>query len=193
LNYSEKDLRLELSKEAVRIGALGLCAGREGNISARLGRVMLVKATGQFLSDATPSDFVKVTLARKADSWKREPSIEVNMHRLLYLARPEIGAVVHTHPPYVTAFCAAGLTLEPATTEAEFYFPKGIPLLPREEPGSLELAEAVSARMKEGTDALLLEKHGLVTLGATLHDAVQLSIAAERTAQVAVLSRLLRG
>jgi L-fuculose-phosphate aldolase len=189
---SERKLRLELSKEARRIGVLGLCQGREGNISARMGDVMLVKATGQFLSDATPMDFVKVKLASRGGEWEREPSIEVNMHRLLYVRRPDVNAVVHTHPPFVTSFCVAGLRLDPVTTEAAFYFPKGIDLLPREEPGSLRLAEAVSRRMKGGADSLLLERHGLVTLGRTLHDAIQLSIAAERTAQVAALSRLLK-
>jgi L-fuculose-phosphate aldolase len=191
LTAVERKLRLELSREARRIGQLGLCQGREGNISARMGEVMLVKATGQFLSDATPKDFVKVKLENRRADWKREPSIEVNMHRLLYLRRPEVNAVVHTHPPFVTSFCVAGLRLDPVTTEAAFYFPKGIDLLPKEEPGSLRLAEAVSDKMGEA-DSLLLERHGLVTLGHNLHDAIQLSIAAERTAQVAVLSRLLR-
>jgi L-fuculose-phosphate aldolase len=188
----EKKLRLELSKEARRIGDLGLCEGREGNISARMVEVMLVKATGQFLSDATPKDFVKVKLASRGADWKREPSIEVNMHRLLYVRRPDVNAVVHTHPPFVTSFCVAGLRLEPVTTEAAFYFPKGIDLLTKEEPGSLRLAEAVSERMEKGVDSLLLESHGLVTLGPSLHDAIQLNIAAERTAQVAILSRLLK-
>lgn len=187
----EKKLRLELSKEARRIGDLGLCEGREGNISARMGGVMLVKATGQFLSDATPKDFVKVRLASRDADWTREPSIEVNMHRLVYTRRLDVNAVVHTHPPFVTSFCVAGLRLDPVTTEALFYFPKGIDLLPKEEPGSLKLAEAVSEKM-EGVDSLLLERHGLVTLGSSLHDAIQLSIAAERTAQVAILSRLLK-
>jgi len=188
----EKRLRLELSREANRIGDLGLCEGREGNISVRLGGSMLVKATGQFLSDATPKDFVKVALSRPTSGWKREPSIEVNMHRLLYVKRPDVNAVVHTHPPYVTSFCVAGMRLDPVTTEASFYFPKGIDLLPEEPPGSLRLADAVSEKMKEGESSLLLERHGLVTLGPSLHDAVQLSITAERTAQVAVLSKLLR-
>lgn len=188
----EQKLRLELAKEARRIGELGLCEGREGNISARLGDSMLVKATGQFLSDATPKDFVKVRLANRDADWRREPSIEVNMHRLLYVKRPDVEAVVHTHPPFVTSFCVAGLRLEPVTTEAAFYFPKGIDLLPKEEPGSLRLAEAVSENMEKGVDSLLLESHGLVTLGPSLHDAIQLSIVAERTAQVAILSRLLK-
>ncbi|HVP24157.1 MAG TPA: class II aldolase/adducin family protein [Conexivisphaerales archaeon] len=188
----ERRLRLELSREGRRIGDLGLCEGREGNISARMGRVMLVKATGQFLSDATPRDFVKVELEQPASGWRREPSIEVNMHRLLYVKRGDVNAVVHTHPPYVTAFCVAGLRLDPVTTEASFYFPKGVDLLPEEEPGSMRLADAVSEKLKGGGNSLLLERHGLVTLGATLHDAMQLSIAAERTAQVAVLSRLLK-
>jgi L-fuculose-phosphate aldolase len=191
LSTVERKLRLELSREARRIGELGLCQGREGNISARMGAVMLVKATGQFLSDATPKDFVKVKLESRDPDWEREPSIEVNMHRLLYLRRPEVNAVVHTHPPFVTSFCVAGLRLDPVTTEAAFYFPRGIDLLPKEEPGSLRLAEAVSTKMKD-IDSLLLERHGLVTLGKSLHDAIQLSIAAERTAQVAVLSRLLK-
>jgi len=189
----ERRLRVELAREANRIGALGLCEGREGNISMRMGGLMLVKATGQFLSDATPKDFVKVDLQRPPKGWKREPSIEVNMHRLLYLKRPDVNAVVHTHPPYVTSFCVAGLRLQPVTTEASFYFPKGIDLLPEEEPGSLRLADAVSEKLKDGGDSLLLERHGLVTLGRSLHDAMQLSISAERTAQVALLSRLLKG
>jgi ribulose-5-phosphate 4-epimerase/fuculose-1-phosphate aldolase len=188
----ESRLRLELSREGKRIGDLGLCEGREGNISARLGDAMLIKATGQFLSDARPKDFVKVQLSRPASGWKREPSIEVNMHRLLYLRRPDVNAVVHTHPPYMTSFCVVGLRLDPVTTEASFYFPRGIDLLPEEEPGSLRLADAVSEKMKGGSNALLLERHGLVTLGSSLHDAMQLSITAERTAQVALLSRLLR-
>ena len=114
------------------------------------------------------------------------------MHRLAYLARPELGALVHTHPPYCTALCAAGFQFETVTTESAYYFPKGIPLLPLKEPGSIQLAEEVRDSLMIGYDALLLSKHGLVTVGKDLHKAVELSIAAERTAQTYILSHVLR-
>jgi len=184
-------LRKDLANEAHRLALLELVAGREGNISARFGNAMLVKATGQFLSDAKAADFIRVDLAGKESFWRRRPSIEVNMHRLIYLKRKDVNAVVHTHPPYVTAFCVAGKPIDPVTTEAQFYFPQGIPIIGRETPGTLRLAEAVSDRMKDGLKALLLSQHGLVTVGKDLREAVELNIAAERTAQSAALSRLL--
>jgi L-fuculose-phosphate aldolase len=193
MSPTDRSLRRQLASEGRRVAALGLVAGREGNVSCRYGNYMLIKVTGQFLSDARQVDFVKVAMTDEEEFWRQQPSIEVNMHRLLYLKRPDVGGVVHTHPPFVTAFCVASEVLEPVTTEARFYFPKGIPLLPLKAPGSMDLAVQVAEMASLGFDALMLEGHGLVTMGPDLRRAVELNIAAERTAQAALLSRVLKG
>ncbi len=171
---------------------LGYIAGREGNISLRRGELVYIKASGVYLAEATEKDFVKVGLDGKVYGKKR-PSIELPMHLTIYKSRNDVSAIIHSHPPYVTALSLLEEDFEPKTEEAKLYLKKGVGFVGSLEPGSMDLAKAVEWQIKKGHDVVVLKGHGLLAVGSTLREAFERTIATERCATALFLTGLAKG
>ena len=155
-----------------QLAAQGLIAGRDGNLSVRLGAGrVLVTPSGFIKSLVTPADMVEVDLDGKPlRRTSRKPTSELELHLRILRHRPDVHAVVHAHPPAATGFAVAGQTI-PGNLLPELIFVVGpVPLVPFGMPGTPELGDRVVPYLK-GHDALLLASHGAVTLGATLDEA----------------------
>ena len=155
-----------------QLAAQGLIAGRDGNLSVRLGpERVLVTPSGHIKSLVTPGDMVEVDLSGKPRRRSsRKPTSELELHLRILRHRPDVRAVVHAHPPAATGFAVAGETI-PGNLLPELIFVVGrVPLVPYGTPGTPELGERVAPYL-EGHDALLLANHGAVTMGCTLDEA----------------------
>ena len=100
-----------------------------GHVSARVpGRdAILVKRKGLALEEVRPEDVVMVDLdARPIEDGEADLHLETALHTEVYRARPDVGAVVHGHPPYATALAATGARLEMLTHDAVL-FADGLP------------------------------------------------------------------
>jgi L-fuculose-phosphate aldolase len=168
-------MRRDVSREIVhccrRLAEAGLIAGQDGNVSVRVGEDRaLVTPAGLIKGDLTPDDVVEVDLSGKRVRGQRRPSSEIDMHLRILRARPDVGAVVHAHPPVATGFSVAGESFN-ACVLPELIFQVGwVPLVPYGTPGTAELGEQLEPFIKD-YDALLLANHGAVTMGSTLMDA----------------------
>jgi L-fuculose-phosphate aldolase len=144
------------------MAAAGLVRGTEGNASARAGELVAISPTSLPYDSLRSEDVCLVT----ADGELLEgpqPSIELPMHLAVLAARPDVGAVVHTHSPRATAR----------------------PPVPVAEPvpsGTRELGAAVLAAAGNG-HAVVIEGHGPVCFGADLADALERALEVERVAQ----------
>jgi len=153
------------------LAAAGLLAGRDGNVSVRLGpdRV-LVTPSGLIKALLTPGDMVEVDLAGRKRRGRRNPTSELDLHLRILTHRPDVGAVVHAHPPAATGFAVAGEEI-PANLLPELIFLVGrVPIVPYGTPGTPELGDRVEPYLAEH-DGLLLANHGAVTMGTTLDQA----------------------
>src|SRR5260221_7878836 len=156
---------------AQRAYARPLVGGTGGNFSARLanGR-MAVTATGVSLGDTTLDNLIFVDL--ETYQWQprgeHKPSKEDLYHADILRLRPEIGAVLHVHPPYATAFAVKQRDI-PMLTDAAFKQPP-MPRVPFAPSGSEALRQNVAHAIQQhpGCKVLLLEQHGLVALGANV-------------------------
>jgi L-fuculose-phosphate aldolase len=168
-------MRRDVAREIVhccrRLAEAGLIAGQDGNVSVRVGEDRaLVTPAGLIKGDITPDDLVEVDLNGKRVRGPRRPSSEIDMHLRILRARPDVGAVVHAHPPVATGFSVAGESFN-ACVLPELIFQVGwVPLVPYATPGTAELGEQLEPFIKD-YDALLLANHGAVTMGSTLMDA----------------------
>jgi len=154
-----------------QLAAGGLIAGRVGNLSVRLGpdRV-LVTPSGLIKSLLVAGDMVEVGLSGRKRRGRRNPTSELDLHLRILTARPDVGAVVHAHPPAATGFAVAGEEI-PANLLPELIFLVGrVPIVPYGTPGTPELGDRVAPYLAEH-DALLLANHGAVTTGKTLDEA----------------------
>ena len=138
-----------------------LVAGTEGNASARAGELVVISPSGLAYDALRPEDVALV----EADGRLVEgppPSVELPMHLAVLGARPDVGAVVHTHSPHATA--------RPTVPVAEG------------RSGTIELGSAVMAALGGG-DAVVIRAHGPVCVGRDLAAALACAIELERAAR----------
>jgi len=172
-----------------QLAAGGLLAGRDGNVSVRLGpdRV-LVTPSGLIKALVTAGDMVEVDLAGRKRRGRRNPTSELDLHLRILTHRPDVGAVVHAHPPAATGFAVAGEEI-PANLLPELIFLVGrVPIVPYGTPGTRELGDRVEPYLAEH-DGLLLANHGAVTMGRTLDQAWIRMETLEHAARVIMAAR----
>ncbi|MBT3221575.1 MAG: class II aldolase/adducin family protein [Proteobacteria bacterium] len=174
---SEPQLRQEMVRVGLSMWQQGLVAGTDGNMSARLSRDLFL---------CTPSGFSKGRLRPeqllvvdgqgrpldRASTRSRglRPSSEMLMHLEAYRQRPDIGAVVHAHPPTVVALSIAGVSLAqcllPEVILGFFLIPTTGYATPASDEGVGQISEFIGRY-----DALVLQRHGSLSVGSTLEDA----------------------
>jgi len=210
----EQTLREQLCEIGRRLWTRQLCAGSDGNLSVRLG-------SDRYLCTPTghSKGFLSTDLICRADAGPEQPSeshrlsSEWAMHRAIYDERPDVHAIIHSHPPTATGFALAHRL--PATwvyAEADVLL-HPIAMVPYVTPGDSRLAAAARSAAR-GSDVLLLANHGAVCVAESLEQAyfkmemleafAQILIAAERVGgakqfltpeqgELAALRRKLRG
>ncbi len=182
-------------EEIVRFGRLlhqtGLVAATDGNLSVRLqdGNILCTPTLmSKGLMEA--EDLVIVDRRGHKVSGARDGSSEINMHLVIYRERPDVGAVVHAHPPTATGFAAAGLALDRALCSEIIVTLGSVPLANYETPGTPELAEALTPLLADH-DAILMANHGVVTCGADLLNAYMNMETVEHFAKIALVTHML--
>src|SRR5271156_1383237 len=91
-----------------RIWQRGFCAGNEGNHSFRLGEDrVLCTPTGISKGNLKPDDLCIVDMNGKQGAGNRKRPSKIQLHLTIYTLRPDVKAVIHTHPPHATAFAVA--------------------------------------------------------------------------------------
>lgn len=164
--------------EAMRdILRLGLSQGTSGNVSVRCGSGLLITPSGVPAGILKPDDIVPMDAEGGFDH-ALKPSSEWRFHRDILAAKPEVGAIVHAHPPYATAFAICNREI-PAihymiamaggpNIRCAPYAPYGTEAL------SVFAVEALADR-----SACLLANHGLIATGRDLEAALWLAVEVE--------------
>ena len=160
----------ELQREVVRISHVlhgrGWVANHEGNVTALTGEgKILATPTAMSKADVRESDLILLDRAGRKVQGARKPFGELPMHLAVYATRPDIGTVVHAHPPASTAFAAVGRPVE-AFFLPEFIVSIGgiVPVVPFALPGSEALNGALHSYL-ESYDVVLLGSHGVLAWG----------------------------
>jgi L-fuculose-phosphate aldolase len=176
-----------------QLAAQGLIAGQDGNLALRLdANRVLVTPAGMIKSLVQPADMVEVDLAGRKRRGRRNPTSELDLHLRILRRRPDVGAVVHAHPPTATAFATIGEGFD-IFVLPELIFQVGrVPLVPYGTPGTPELGDQVDPFIA-GHDALLLARHGAVTLGRSLDEAWIRMESLEHGARILWIARTLGG
>jgi L-fuculose-phosphate aldolase len=163
--------RLLLCHYGARLCSLGLNAGTSGNLSIRLreGTSIYITPRGTDKGCLRPSQIRRLSLLDHGTA-PPDVSVEVPMHRACYAARLGVGAVVHAHPPGLTALPLRGLELTAALPESGAAL-GGVGLVRFAPSGSDTLAELVGDAVGAGASLVLLERHGAVAVGPDLASA----------------------
>ena len=183
-----------------RLGARGLIAAGEGNLSIRLSdEQLLITPAGRRKDELAAADLLVVPdrggRAASPGAGTR-PSSDVAIHRAIYAARPDVWAVVHAHLPAAMALTLAGLVPDPAVLPETALFLPRLPFIPFAAAGSAELARAIATALSEAPmplpGAALLERHGAIAVGDSSDPAAAIGQALDRLELVEVLCRTWR-
>jgi len=181
--YTIESAKAELLHYGRKIAGQMLVVGPGGNTSVRAGDAIVLKASGAAYEDCTEDDFVPIDFKTGdvIDS-ARKPTCEIYMHLTCFMQRPDVNAVVHTHPPIATGLAVSGVTIPPIYPDLIALVGSDIPVLPYIVPGGKKLADAV-AEVIVDHDAVLLGNHGVLTVGSNLREAYFRNLLIEEAAK----------
>ena len=182
-----------LRRHIVRVGRLlyekGLIAASEGNISARLDTErLLITPSGLHTGLLAPDQLLLIDregTVLASPGRGVQPSSELAMHLEAYRQRPDIAAVVHAHPPVAIALSIAGISFDNLLAEMVVFLGE-VPTVPYATPSSEESAHAIHIPIRDH-DALIIERHGAVTVGDSPMQAFMRLEMVEQSARIAFM------
>jgi L-fuculose-phosphate aldolase len=185
-------LRVSLRAEVIAAGRemlrLGLVTGTSGNVSARDGDRVLITPSGLPYGEMREDDVVALSLDGAVLEGTRQPSSERRVHLAVYAARPDAGALAHSHSVHATAWSFLGEPLDTGTEELKLAAGGAVLTAPFAPTGSDEIAAAAVEALGDRR-AVLLGRHGVLALGESPARALDVCAAVERQAQIALLLR----
>lgn len=161
---SEIALRKAIIAVANEMSQSGLSPGKSGNVSARCGAQILITPTGVPYADLKPRDIVALDAHGKVVAGALLPSSEWHFHVAIYAARPDAGAIVHTHSRFATALACTGREIPAFHYMVAVAGGDSIRCAPYATFGTEALAEHAVAALA-GRKACLLANHGQIALG----------------------------
>jgi L-fuculose-phosphate aldolase len=186
-------LRDAVIATARAMNAAGINVNKSGNVSARCTRGrqagFVVTPTAVPYAELSRDDLVFVSLAGRARG-AHAPSTEWRFHRDIYAARPEFGAVVHTHSPHATALACHGHGLPAFHYMVAAAGGDDVRCAPYATFGTQALSDHALAAL-DGRRACLLAHHGVIACGTALEHALTLAVEIEHLARVYLAARTL--
>jgi L-fuculose-phosphate aldolase len=176
-------LRQDLIATARRMNALGINQGTSGNVSARIAGGLMITPSGMDYDAMTPADLVEMDFdgAWRCGRTERRPSSEWRFHLDILRARPEFGAVVHSHATNATALACLGREIPAFHYMVAVAGGDSIRCAPYATFGSAALSKH-ALKALAGRRACLLANHGLIAAGADLAAALALAVEVETLA-----------
>ena len=165
-------------------------AGGDGNVSVRLsdGRLMITPS-GLHKGDLVEEDLVITDReGNKLDNNRYRPSSEILMHLLCYQVRDDVNAVVHAHPIHAVALAMAGVSLANCVLPESCISLGFVLTAPYTTPGTDEVPRALRDLVMRA-DAVLLDRHGSLTIGPSLKVAYNRLESVEHTAKITHAAR----
>lgn len=181
----------DLHQELVRYG---LVVWTAGNVSARVPGedLLVIKPSGVSYDELTPGDMIVCDLDGNVVEGEHAPSSDTAAHAYVYRHLPEVGGVVHTHSTYACAWAARGEAVPCVLTAMADEFGAEIPVGPFALIGDDSIGRGIVDTLKgHRSPAVLMQNHGVFTIGKDARAAVKAAVMCEDVARTVHLSRQL--
>ena len=172
----------------------GLVAWTAGNVSARVpgADLLVIKPSGVDYDDLTPASMVVCDFDGTVVEGDHAASSDTAAHAYVYAHRPDVGGVVHTHSPYATAWAARGEEIPCVLTAMADEFGGPIPVGPFALIGGTAIGEGIVSTLEgHRSPAVLMQNHGVFTIGKDARAAVKAAVMCEDVARTIHLARAL--
>ncbi|MCL5985557.1 MAG: class II aldolase/adducin family protein [Actinobacteria bacterium] len=199
--FDEKEIQ-KLSRRIVnatkRLHSRGILSGTGGNISMRTSNPnhILISPTGIPIRDMFPDDLCLVDISKIFKDehtvlrCKYQPTSEILIHSRVYYKRPEVKAIIHSHPPMVTAYACTNQKINFKIQEDQRYYIGDIEYLPFVYSSTRDLADAAVPKLEKNY-VLVLRNHGVFVLGDSLCEAVNITELVEDLASISFYAKLI--
>ena len=180
------DFREKLIEAGKRMLEKNLTVETWGNLSLRDPETGLVYLTPSAMAYHTieAEDVAVVDLQGNMIAGRRKPTVEKQLHLELYRARPEINAIIHTHPIQSQVFAVLRRDIPPIIDEAAQVLGGRVKVARYALPGTQELAQSVREAMRGRVRACLMANHGAVCVGENMEQAFKVCAVLEMTAEI---------
>ncbi|MBC8106451.1 MAG: class II aldolase/adducin family protein [Anaerolineae bacterium] len=186
---SEWKLKEQMCDVGRRIWIKGFCAGNEGNHSYRLSENrVLCTPTGISKGQLKPEDICVVAMNGDQISGSRKRTSEIQLHLAIYKARPDVNAVLHSHPPHATAFAVAGVDLPTCIHPEAEVFLGAVKTARYVTPGDQRLGDSILPHVRD-SNTILLQSHGVVTYADDLERAYYQLEIVDAYARILILAK----
>jgi L-fuculose-phosphate aldolase len=194
MEKAELAARKSIIHSALQMNALGINQGTSGNVSVRYGDRMLVTPSGVPYEELEPGDLCATQIKKDGKNWEGDlaPSSEWRFHLNIYQARPDVGAVVHTHSMYATVLAICGKPIPAVHYMVAASGGTEIRVAKYATFGTAELSENALVAL-EGRTCCLLKNHGVIATGPNIKRALWLAQEVETVARQYYLSLAIGG
>ncbi len=182
------DERKQVLEAAQAMYRSGLVVASSGNVSMRVHdaghqELLAITAAGKDYEKLALEQIVVVDFDGEPVVGDAVPSTEMLMHCAIYRARPDVGAVMHTHSVYASALAVTGMSLPPLIDEMVVLLGDSVQVSEYTFAGTEELGDAVVRALGE-RNAAFIRNHGLVGVGKSPAEALKVCQLTERIAQI---------
>jgi L-ribulose-5-phosphate 4-epimerase len=185
-----ESLRNEVWKYNLLLPKYGLVVMTSGNISGRdpESGLVVIKPSGYSYEEMTAADMVVVDMDGNVVEGHLKPSVDTATHLYVYAHRPDVFGIGHTHSTYATSFAALGRSIPSCLTASAMLGGEipcgGFAAIGGEQIGAEIVRTIGSAR------AVLMQNHGVFTVGDSARQAAKMAIEVEEIAKITHLAML---
>ena len=170
----------------------GLVGTYEGNVSVRDGDRIYLTPSGQSKDLQSEGKIIVTDLEGKVLEGQLVPTSETPMHTKCYKLRDDIGAVVHCHAPYATAYAQAAMDIENKISPEFIMLFGKVPCLKYGTPGTLDIIADLDKYIMD-YDVVLLANHGVLAVGKTVMEAYSKTLSLEMLLKTDYIRRQICG
>lgn len=162
-----------------------------GNVSGRDPETnyVVIKPSGISFDDLTPESLSIVDLQGNVIESELAPSVDTPTHLVVYRKMPHINGMVHTHSNFATSFAAIGMPIPAVLTAIADEFGGPIPCGPYCQIGEEQIGEAIVEHIGN-SPAILLQNHGVFTIGPSAKAALKAAVMCEDVAKTVHLAMI---
>ena len=185
MSIAEEKAKEQAVKMGRSMSVAGLVTGTWGNLSMRVPKDnhIIITPSGMLYSTLQVRDMVVLDMTGRVMDGERKPSSEYLMHVAIYRDRPDVHAIMHTHSVYASAMAVARKSIPPILEDMAQLVGGAVTVAEYGRAGTQGLANLV-VRALDNCNAVLMANHGLVGVGRTLEEAMQVCQIVEKSAQV---------
>lgn len=162
----------------------------EGNLSLRVEghQAFAITPSNYDYLQMAPEDICVLDWQMNVLEGTRKPSIESGLHAVVYQARADVNAVIHTHQVYASALALINAPIPALFDEQVRFLGRSVEIIPYAPSGTGFLRRRVKSRIRNGHNAYILQNHGVLVLGSSAERAVHNLEVLERCALAYLLA-----